>query len=160
MSAVRGGGGCVVPAGARRRCDAADVACGAPGGCGGAAVTPKSRILVTGSRAWSDRARVEWALGVAFRAFRPIVVVHGGCPTGADAMAAVWAQRAGVEVEAWPADWDRHGRAAGPIRNAQMVAAGARFCLAFVLPGSRGTADCVRRAEASGIPVRRFEADR
>jgi hypothetical protein len=125
---------------------------------GGSAVTGVSRILVTGSRAWSDRAQVEWALGVAFGLWRPIVVVHGACPTGADRFAAEWAQRAGVEVEAWPADWDRHGRAAGPIRNAQMVAAGARYCLAFVLPGSCGTEDCVRRAEAAGIPVRRFEA--
>ncbi|MGW2371759.1 SLOG family protein [Kitasatospora sp. NPDC001683] len=114
---------------------------------------------MTGSRAWSDRAAVEHALGVAFGLFRPIVIVHGACPTGADAMAAAWAQRAGVEVEAWPADWARCGRAAGPLRNAAMVAAGARFCLAFVLPGSRGTLDCIRRAEAAGIPVRRFEAE-
>lgn len=118
-----------------------------------------SRILVTGSRAWSDRARLEWALGAAL-VFRPIVIVHGACPTGADAMAAAWARRAGVEVEAWPADWSRHGRAAGPRRNQAMVNAGARHCLAFVLPSSRGTEDCVRRAEAAGIPVKRFEETR
>ncbi|MEU8920391.1 SLOG family protein [Kitasatospora sp. NPDC048545] len=123
-------------------------------------MTEHSRILVTGSRAWSDRARLEWALGVAFKAFRPIVVVHGACPTGADAMAAAWAQRAGVGVEAWPADWVAHGRAAGPRRNQAMVDAGARYVLAFLLPNSRGTEDCVRRAEAAGIPVRRFEATR
>ena len=119
-----------------------------------------SRILVTGSRAWSDRAAVEHALGTALRLFRPMVVVTGGCPTGADRMAEEWAHRAGVEVEVWPADWAAHGRAAGPLRNGRMVAAGARMALAFLLPGgqSRGTEDCVRRAEAAGIPVQRFEA--
>ncbi|MGA5820894.1 SLOG family protein [Kitasatospora sp. NPDC094028] len=127
--------------------------------CGGGSVVMVSRILVTGSRAWSDRAQLEWALGAAL-VFRPIVIVHGGCPTGADAMAAAWAQRAGVEVEAWPADWVRYGRAAGPRRNQAMVDAGARLVLAFLLPGSRGTADCVRRAKAADIPVRRFEAER
>jgi hypothetical protein len=117
-----------------------------------------SRILVTGSRRWSDRAAVGHALATAYRLWRPIVIVHGGCPTGADAMAATWAQRAGVECEVWPAEWAAYGRAAGPIRNALMVEAGARLCLAFPLPGSRGTEDCIRRAEAAGIPVHRFEA--
>lgn len=129
-------------------------------GLRGGVMTGVSRILVTGSRDWTDRAVVEHALGTALRLFRPIVIVHGGCPTGADRMAWEWAWRAGVPCEVWPAEWAAHGRAAGPIRNAQMVAAGARFCLAFPLPGSRGTEDCVRRAEAAGIPVRRFEAPR
>ena len=122
-------------------------------------MTP-SRILVTGSRAWQDRAAVEHALGVALKLFRPLVIVTGGCPTGADRMAEEWAHRAGVEVEVWPADWAAHGKAAGPIRNGRMVAAGARYVLAFLLPGSRGTEDCIRRAEAAGIPVQRFEAQR
>ncbi|MFJ9771156.1 SLOG family protein [Kitasatospora sp. NPDC101157] len=133
---------------------------------------------MTGSRAWSDRARVEWALGVAFRAFRPIVVVHGGCLTGADKFAAEWADRAGITVDPFEADWDNCGPecrpghrrrqrdgsefcpAAGPRRNQAMVDAGARFVLAFLLPGSRGTEDCAQRAEAAGIPVRRFWAER
>jgi hypothetical protein len=124
-------------------------------------VTGVSRVIVTGSREWPDRAAVEHALGAAFKAFRPIVVITGGCPTGADRMAEEWARRAGVEVEVWPADWRAHGRAAGPIRNAAMVAAGARICLAFPLPGgrSRGTEGCIALAEAAGIPVRRFEAE-
>lgn len=137
-----------------------------------------SRILITGSRDWSDRAQLEWALGVAFKVFRPIVVVHGACETGADRIADEWAQRAGIAVDPFEADWDNCGPecrpghrrqrrdgsefcpAAGPRRNARMVAAGARYCLAFVLPGSRGTQDCIRRAEAAGIPVHRFEAER
>lgn len=123
-------------------------------------MTGVSRVLVTGSRAWADRAVVEHALGVAFGLWRPMVVVQGGCPTGADRMAWEWAWRAGVPCEVWPADWAAHGRAAGPLRNQAMVDAGARYVLAFPLPGSRGTEDCVRRAEAAGIPVRRFEAQR
>ena len=100
---------------------------------------------------------VEHALGVAFGLWRPIVVVHGGCRTGADAIADGWARRAGVEVEVWPADWAAYGRAAGPIRNGRMVAAGARMCLAFPLPGSRGTVNCMELAESAGIPVQRFK---
>jgi hypothetical protein len=138
-------------------------------------VTGVSRVIVTGSRSWPDRAAVEHALGVALRIYRPLVIVHGACATGADAMAEAWAQRAGVETDPFEADWDHCGPecqpghrrrrrdgsefcpAAGPRRNARMVAAGARICLAFPLPGSRGTEGCIRLAEAAGIPVRRFE---
>lgn len=117
------------------------------------------RILVTGSRAWpAGRAQVvvrllagqvakAAALGLA------AVVVHGACPSGADAIAASWAAQNGVACEAWPADWGRLGRAAGPIRNQAMVEAGADVCLAFPAAGSRGTTDCVRRASAAGIPL-------
>ena len=57
----------------------------------------------------------------------------------------------------FPADWIRHGRAAGPIRNEQMLREG---CPDLVVafhddPGlGRGTADMVRRALAAGVPVR------
>ena len=42
-----------------------------------------------------------------------------------------------------------------PIRNAEMVAAGAEMCLAFhrAISSSKGTKDCARRALAAGIPT-------
>lgn len=123
-----------------------------------------ARVIVTGSRLWVDGAVVHRALDTALQVFGPLVVVHGGCPSGADAAATVWAEqhRDSCELEVWLADWSAHGRAAGPRRNAAMVASGARFCLAFALPNgvSRGTEDTVRRARAAGIAVRRFEAQR
>lgn len=122
------------------------------------------RILVTGSRHWHDRSTVATALDEACSAVigRPVVIVHGGCPTGADAQAAAWAASAAVTcpvtAEPYPADWHRHGRAAGPIRNAAMVRAGANLCLAFIRQGSRGASHCARLAERAGIPVRRWSA--
>lgn len=54
----------------------------------------------------------------------------------------------------YPADWEKHGRAAGPIRNEKMLIVGTPdMVLAF--PGGRGTADMIRKAEAAGLPVRR-----
>jgi hypothetical protein len=124
-------------------------------------VSSLARVLVTGSRSWSDIGLVGSALteslGDAFDAgFDGIVVVHGGCPTGADEFADTWARMRDVPVEVWSADWHGHGRAAGPRRNAAMVAAGANVCLAFPLGESRGTRDCMRRAEVAGIPVQVF----
>lgn len=105
------------------------------------------RILITGSRAWTDRAAIRRALANAGGVFgahpQEVTIVHGGA-RGAEF---------GCRVEVHPADWPRHGKAAGHRRNAEMVALGADVCLAFPLGESRGTRDCVRRARDAGIPV-------
>lgn len=124
------------------------------------------RLLVTGSRDWESYGAIDAAIGGVLdrlvEARRDLVVVHGACPTGADAMAATyceenawWVDNLGrmLAVEAHPADWSQ-GKKAGPLRNQAMVDLGADLCLAFPLEGSRGTWDCVKRARAAGIEVR------
>jgi len=122
---------------------------------------PPYRVLVAGSRDWDDGELLAWELGLAlgdgFRDGRRGLVVHGACPTGADAMADRLARDHGIEVEPHPADWELHGRAAGPRRNREMVKAGADVCLAFVKDCSPGATGCADMAERAGIPVRRFE---
>lgn len=124
------------------------------------------RILVTGSRDWDDERTLFVALQDALtdawisNPDEDVVIVHGHCPTGADALAHKWAtevENAYVEVEAHPADWEKHGKAAGPIRNQQMVDLGANVCLAFPKATSRGTRHCMSAAEKAGIPVRIYE---
>lgn len=125
-----------------------------------------TRILVTGSRAWTARLPVSFALAAAAIHYGgshsgTVTLVHGGA-RGLDLLAADivtrWNQRWGGGATGWvieehPADWATCGKFAGGIRNQRMVDLGADVCLAFPLPGSRGTWDCVRRAEAAGIPV-------
>lgn len=111
------------------------------------------RVLVTGSRDWTDRQMVANALHEQ-RMLDPdqrIIVVHGNA-RGLDALAAWWANATGNIAEAYPADWSL-GMSAGHIRNQKMVNLGADVCLAFPRPGSKGTWDCMRRAEAAGISV-------
>ena len=106
------------------------------------------RVLVTGSRDWRNGDAVVAALDAA----NPTVVVHGGCPTGADAFAEQWCWERGVVQEVYPADWNL-GRKAGPLRNKQMVDDGADLVLAFVRDGSRGASGTVELARKAGIPV-------
>lgn len=81
-----------------------------------------------------------------------MVIIQGGCPDGADLLARRVAAEFGMPVETFPADWKKHGRAAGPIRNQEMADAGADLCLAFPSAGrSTGTWDMIRRACAAGI---------
>jgi hypothetical protein len=67
-------------------------------------------------------------------------VIHGGA-NGADYIAGRWAQdTGGIPVEEFPADWNRHGNSAGPIRNQEMLDKG-KPDLVVAFPGGRGTAD-------------------
>lgn len=114
------------------------------------------RVIVTGSREWSNSGAVKFGLIDAIAGAdpeEPFVVVHGACPTGADAIADELAKRLGVAVETFPADWHTYGNAAGPIRNRQMIEAGADLVLAFPLPGGRGTQHTIKLAREAGIPV-------
>lgn len=76
---------------------------------------------------------------------------------GADKMARYWAGQNGIPVEPYPALWDKYSRAAGPIRNQQMLDEGKpTYAIAFYdrpRDESRGTADMVRRLKAAEIPV-------
>lgn len=78
-------------------------------------------------------------------------IIHG-CAPGADMAAANWAGDRGIAVEPYPAEWRKYGSAAGPIRNARMLAMGAPDVV-IAFPGNRGTADMVRRARAAGVRV-------
>ena len=109
------------------------------------------RVLVCGDRHWTD-ARKVWARMSTLPS--DTTVVEGDC-SGADRLGAACATRLGIPVEAYPADWQRYGRAAGPVRNQQMLDTGIDLVLAFHsnLAASKGTADMVRRARLAGVMV-------
>jgi hypothetical protein len=111
------------------------------------------RALVTGSRDWSDTDAIADALA-ALRAEhgRNLVIVHGACPRGADAIADAWCRSAGITVERHPADWST-GRSAGHRRNAAMVGTRPDLCLAFIRSASPGATGCAALAERAGIPT-------
>lgn len=140
------------------------------------------RVLVTGSRDWEDPQTINDALTETWHDIiqahgvdQRWLIVHGGCYDGADKFANRWAADNGIETESHPADWigpcdencpSGHRRRrtngktycplAGPLRNQVMVDLGADLVLAFHRDGSRGTGDCVRRAQEAGLPVRTY----
>ena len=84
------------------------------------------------------------------------VIVHGHCPRGADAIADALAVQWGVAVERHPADWKKHGRRAGFVRNAEMAELGADVCLAFNHNNSNGTKMMADLTQKAGIETRIF----
>lgn len=112
------------------------------------------RILITGSRSWSDQLTIFDALLEHGRPEED-VLVSGACPRGADRMAEEIWEMFGGRVERHPADWSI-GRRAGILRNSHMVSLGADLCLAFIENDSPGATHCANAAEAAGIPTIRF----
>lgn len=47
-------------------------------------------------------------------------VIHGAAK-GVDQMAGEWALELGLGIDAHPADWNKHGKRAGYVRNSEMV---------------------------------------
>lgn len=77
---------------------------------------------------------------------QPGDTLHHGAATGVDSYIHELALAAGCDVKAWPvtpADWRKHGKRAGPMRNRAMLAAGPDLCIAFPRPGSKGTLDFI-----------------
>lgn len=124
------------------------------------------RVLVTGSRTWRNHQPIHAALDEIHADNPGMVLVHGACRDGADAIADRWATLRGVQVERHPAQWHRFGRSAGPRRNEHMVGLGADVCLAFIAlcrkpdcgeegpHGSHGAEGCAALAKDAGIDVR------
>lgn len=111
------------------------------------------RVLVCGSRHWIDLAAIRQALG-AIKANEGIEVVIHGDARGADRLAGIAAAELGIPVLAFPANWAEHGRAAGAIRNQQMLTEGRpTLVLAFPTPESVGTWDMVGRARGANVRV-------
>lgn len=109
------------------------------------------RVIVTGGRDYGDAARVWLEIVRIGMQDMHAIIVHGAAP-GADTLARFIAEDLGLVTEAHPANWNKWGKAAVPIRNQDMVDLGADLVLAF--PGGADAADCVRRARAAGIEVR------
>jgi hypothetical protein len=112
------------------------------------------RVIVSGDRNWTCHT-------LARRVIARLVARHGevdivqGAAAGVDHAFVEAAYDAGCGVCSYAANWEKFGKRAGPLRNQEMVDAGADFVIAVhrSLARSRGTKDCVQRAMAAGIPV-------
>jgi hypothetical protein len=121
----------------------------------------KYRAIVCGGRRFSDVPLIWRTLDEIDQTWgNPALrcVIDGasdasnGPYVGADYWAHQWALSRGRTTIRVPAKWDAYGRAAGPIRNGDMLAGhGANLVIAF--PGGNGTRDMIARAELAGVEV-------
>ena len=112
-------------------------------------------IVVTGGRDFADAEHVSATLDIILEISRARgfnMTLINGLARGADSMCRAWAIARNVTVIDFPADWENHGRAAGHIRNSDMLDNGKpHVCIAF--PGGRGTANMVKQSQSRGVLV-------
>lgn len=120
----------------------------------------KLRLLVCGGRNYAEADAFNWlehnagdyiAERLNEAAFEISTIIHGDAQ-GADQGAAQWGRSENIRVIAFPAEWKKYGKSAGPRRNQKMLDEG-RPDIVIALPGGKGTDNMIALAEASGIPV-------
>ena len=111
---------------------------------------PRKRILICGDRNYQDWIKVQEYLDTISRT---TIIIHGGA-RGADSLAGNLATSLKMKVIKFPADWDKYGKAAGVLRNQQMLDEGYPDLVVYFhkdIENSKGTRDMLKRATDSGI---------
>lgn len=106
------------------------------------------RIIIAGSRTVSEtqvREALEWCPWIGF-----VTCVVSGGAKGADQFGEKWASENGLEIKQFLAEWDKHGKRAGPLRN-KVMAENAHGLVAVWDGSSRGTLSMIELAKAAGL---------
>ncbi len=112
------------------------------------------KALICGDRNWTDRDSIRlWIAKLQDMGYNTIIE---GESRGADTIASEEAKLAGMNVLRFPAKWSEYGKAAGPVRNRQMLSEGKpNLVVAFHnnIENSKGTKNMCEQAKAKGIEV-------
>lgn len=110
-------------------------------------------ILICGDRDWTDELLIAKVLFL-IEDKRNTTIIHGDA-RGADRIAGDLSKKMKMKVVPYPADWDKHGKSAGPIRNRQMLKEGKpNVVIAFHdnINRSKGTKDMLEVSGRAGVP--------
>ena len=113
------------------------------------------RIVIAGGRDFEDYQLLCAELDAYLRANAPSlsVIVVSGCASGADTLGERYAAERGYGIEKFPPDWEKHGKAAGVVRNKQMAQA-ADAVVVFWDGESKGTKHMIDSAKQNRIPCK------
>lgn len=112
------------------------------------------RVLCCGSR---DFKNVRMVVDRLYKLPKDSTIIEGDAP-GADRLCRLTALQIGLNVESYPAEWDKHGKRAGMYRNTDMLYKDIDLVLAFRSRlNSRGTNDTLYKAKMMGIPAEIFD---
>ena len=115
----------------------------------------KTRVIVCGCKDFSGREFCFSRLDSILSEYEDVEIVSGHAK-GADTFGEEYAETHGLSLKIFPPDWKRYGRAAGPIRNREMLkySLEARpVVIAFWNRTSKGTKDMINQAAKAGVKV-------
>lgn len=110
------------------------------------------KIIVTGGRYYKDYAMLDDVLNL----FPQVSCIIQGGATGADLLAREYAKDNDIKCKTYDAEWDIHGKAAGPIRNRIMLKEN-KDSIVIAFPGGKGTENCIQEAVKLNMIILRVE---
>ena len=110
-------------------------------------------LAIVGTRTFNNYLFLEEKIDLIIRTenLKDVVIISGGA-RGADLLAKKYAENKNLLYIEFTPNWDMFGKAAGPIRNTEIVKS-ADLLIAFWNGISSGTKDSITKAEAKGIKV-------
>ncbi len=118
------------------------------------------KILISGSRYYSNYKKILSFLKKMKKKYKNLVVIEGGA-RGADKLAQKACKQAGIKFKEYNANWEKYGKKAGPIRNQKMLDDNKDIELLAVfhenLDKSKGTRDMIKRAKKAKIKIIKFD---
>lgn len=110
------------------------------------------RVIIAGSRSLEDYELVKAYADFKLSNIEDEIEIVSGTASGADALGERYAKEKGFRIKRFPAEWDKYGRKAGPMRN-RLMAEYADALLAYWDGKSRGTKNMIELARGKGLKI-------
>lgn len=111
------------------------------------------RIIIAGSRTYNNYNRVARGIHKVIKNLHyDKLLIATGSARGVDRCGELYAHYNNIEYKPFLANWVKHGKAAGPIRNQEMAEYG-HILIAFWDGKSKGTKDMIYKMELRNKPV-------
>lgn len=111
------------------------------------------RVIIAGTRTFDDYDLLCRSMDYYLQNIQEPIQILCGLAKGADQLGLKYAREHGYEVRYFPAEWKKHGKAAGPIRNLRMVQ-NADALVAFWDGKSSGTKNIILLAKEQQLNIR------
>ena len=111
----------------------------------------KFKVIIAGGREFNDYNKLKKVCDYMLQNTIEVEVVSG-CARGADRLGERYAKENGYKIHRFPADWDKHGKKAGYMRNKQMADFG-DVLIAFWDGHSLGTRNMIDLAKNRNRPT-------
>ena len=110
------------------------------------------KVIIAGGRDFNNYDLLKKKVNKILSNKSEIEIVSGTA-NGADKLGERYAKEFNLNLKQFPADWNKHGKRAGYLRNKDMSIY-ADACICFWDSKSKGTEHMINLAKSQGIPLR------
>lgn len=115
------------------------------------------KTIIAGSRSIEFETTIEYLSELKLLGVE-ITEVVSGTARGVDSHGEWWANRWGIPIKQFPANWDEYGKRAGYLRNQEMADYADQLICIWDYQ-SKGTKHMIDIAKKKGIPIFLMETD-